>query len=212
MEQIAGYVAPAATMIAAMMTAANLGARITGWGVVVFTVGSVCWALIGMLTGQQNLLLTNVFLTFVNGVGIWRWLGRQAKFADGGRRAAKRSERTSGPTLLSACTLTNAPVTNLDGDKIATVVDAMLSRERGDLVYLVVRRGGVAGVGEQLHPLDPAAVELAGDSVVTRLGADELDALPVLEPDRWPHELPPAARYRPQPPARGRGPAVLRPA
>jgi hypothetical protein len=29
---MAGWVAPAATMIAAMMTAANLGARVIGWG------------------------------------------------------------------------------------------------------------------------------------------------------------------------------------
>lgn len=194
MEQIPGYVAPAATMIAAMMTAANLGARVTGWGFVVFTVGSICWSIIGITTGQQNLLLSNAFLTLVNLVGIYRWLGRQAKYSDGSRRAMKRSERTRGPTLLSACTLLNAPVLDQDGDKIATVVDAMLSREGHDLVYLVVARGGVGGLGEQLHPLDPAAIDLEGDGVVSRLGADAIDQLPVLEADRWPSELPRAAR------------------
>lgn len=35
---LAGWAAPAATMIAAMMTAFNFGARITGWGFVAFTV------------------------------------------------------------------------------------------------------------------------------------------------------------------------------
>ncbi|MFS0774253.1 PRC-barrel domain-containing protein [Sphingomonas sp. 1P08PE] len=194
MEQIAGWIAPAATMIAAMMTAANLGARVTGWGFAVFTLGSICWSILGMGTGQQGLLVSNAFLTVVNLVGIWRWLGRQAKHSDGSRRAAKRSERMKGPTLMSACTLVNAPVVNLDGETIATVVDAMVSREDRDIVYLVVARGGLGGMGEKLHPLDPAAVELNGCDVVSQLSAEQLDALPELEPDRWPGALPLDAR------------------
>lgn len=196
MEDLPSYVAPAATMIAAMMTAANLGARVTGWGFVVFTVGSICWSLIGITTGQQNLLLSNAFLTLVNLVGIWRWLGRQAKHGDGSRRAMKRSERTEGPTLMSACALISAPVLDAEGDRVATVVDAMLSRETHDLVYLVIARGGVGGLGETLHPLDPDAAELTPDGVVTQLSEHRLDALPVLEPDRWPAALPEAARVR----------------
>lgn len=207
-EQIAGWVALVATCAAALMTASNLGARVTGWGFVVFTVGSICWTTLGVVTGQQQLVLSNIFLTFVNLLGIYRWLGRQAKYADGSRRAAKRSERTRGPTLVSACTVLSAPVTDADGDRIATVVDAMLSREGRDLVYLVVARGGVGGVGERLHPLDPAAVEFEGDGVHSRLRADEIDGLPVLEPDRWPAELPAEARFGAQ--GRGRGPRLVR--
>lgn len=69
---LAGWGGAAATMIAAMMTAANLGARIIGWGFVVFTIGSVGWSLVGLSSGQNNLVATNTFLTLVNGVGIWR--------------------------------------------------------------------------------------------------------------------------------------------
>lgn len=196
MEQIPSYLAPAATMIAAMMTAANLGARVTGWGFVVFTVGSICWSIIGITSGQQNLLLSNAFLTLVNLVGIYRWLGRQARYSDGSRRATKRSERTRGPSLMSACTLLNAPINDLDGDRLATVVDAMLSREGRDIVYLVASRGGLGGVGEKLHPIDPDAVELGADGITTRLTGEEIDRLPVLEPDRWPAELPREARMR----------------
>lgn len=197
MEQTASYLAPAATMIAAMMTAANLGARVTGWGFVVFTVGSICWSIIGITSGQQNLLLTNAFLTFVNLVGVWRWLGRQAKYSDGSRHAARRSERAPGPALVSASALANAPVTDEAGDRVASVVDAMLSRDDGRIIYLVVSRGGVAGVGAQLHPLDPAVVELTGAAVVTKLSSDQIGALPVLEVDQWPSELPRTARFRP---------------
>jgi hypothetical protein len=197
MEDISGWVALVATCTAALMTAANLGARITGWGFVVFTVGSISWSILGIVTGQQQLILSNLFLTAVNLLGIWRWLGRQARFGDGSRRAMKRSERTEGPTLMSACTLVAAPITDLDGDRIGSVVDVMLSREGREIVYLVASRGGVGGVGEDLHPLDPDAIELTPDGVVTRLSADEFAALPVLEADRWPSALPDAARYQP---------------
>ena len=40
---IAGWIAPIATAIAAIMTASNLGTRVTGWGFVVFAVGSIAW-------------------------------------------------------------------------------------------------------------------------------------------------------------------------
>jgi hypothetical protein len=196
MEDLPGYIAPVATTIAAMMTAANISARVTGWGFVVFTVGSVCWSLIGITTDQTNLLWSNAFLTVVNLVGIWRWLGRQAKYADGSARAMERSEGKPGPTLASAGGLMNAAITDRAGNKLAVVVDAMLSREDHRLVYLVASRGGVGGLGEQLHPLDPQGIEIGPDGVTTRLSAIEFDRLPVLQADRWPADLPAAARMR----------------
>ena len=66
LADVAGWVAPAATMIAAVMTAANPGSRITGWGFVVFTVGSLAWTSVGLSSGQTNSLATNGFLTLVN--------------------------------------------------------------------------------------------------------------------------------------------------
>ena len=88
MESIATWVAPVATTIAALMTASNLGSRITGYGFIVFTVGSLAWLTLGITTGQANLLWQNVILTALNLFGIWRWLGRQAQIEDGGSRGA----------------------------------------------------------------------------------------------------------------------------
>src|SRR5471030_3214617 len=105
---IAGWVAPAATMTAAVMTAANLGTRVTGWGFIVFTIGSVAWSSVAIGTGQQNLLWTNGFLTLVNLVGIWRWLGRQARYEDGSRAAASRSQAERVPSLFSIGAITGA--------------------------------------------------------------------------------------------------------
>ncbi len=183
---IAQIVAPAATMIAAMMTAANLSPRITGWGFVVFTVGSIGWCIIGMASGQQNLLLSNAFLTVVNAVGIWRWLGRQARYADGSRKATQRSEVEPGSPIMPISGLTGSDVLDCDGTKVATVVDAMVSCDRGELAYAVISVGGIGGVGETLHGLAPEAMTLAADGIRTPLSEAALRALPIIDVDHWP--------------------------
>src|ERR1700742_4375594 len=126
MEEIAGWVAPIATMAAAMMTAANLGARVTGWGFVVFTLGSICWSLVGLQSGQTNLLATNAFLTLVNLVGIWRWLGRQRAYEDGGKAAAEASRRAAVPTLFTATGVAGMPVVNEAGENVGKAVEALI--------------------------------------------------------------------------------------
>ncbi len=198
MAEIAGWIAPAATMIAAMMTAANLGARLTGWGFVVFTVGSVAWSIVGLSSGQQNLIVANGFLTLVNAVGIWRWLGRQARHEDGGEKAARSSARAHAPTLFSAGALVGAPVKGRDGASLGQVVDAMLRSDGGGLAYLVMAEGGVAGVGERLRGVDPGLLTFAQGEVRSRLTPETLARLPELPADDWPAELPGA---RPQPDA-----------
>ena len=47
MADIISWIATVATIIAALMTASNLGSRITGYGFGVFTVGSLSWLAIG---------------------------------------------------------------------------------------------------------------------------------------------------------------------
>lgn len=109
------------------MTAANAGARVTGWGFVVFTIGSIAWSVLASLSGQGNLLVTNLFLTFVNAVGVWRWLGREATYEIGSLRAVRRSSRThAAPTLFSACHAVGAEITDANGEKLGVVVDLML--------------------------------------------------------------------------------------
>lgn len=190
MNSIIGFIAPAATMIAAMMTAANVSVRVTGWGFVVFTIGSVCWSILGASSGQTGLLVSNVFLTGVNAVGIYRWLGRQAKFADGSMRATRVSKQKAGPTLVAAGSLLNASVHDVSGKAIGTVVDAMLSSEGNDLAYLVISRGGLAGLGETLHALNPKNFTVEPGKVQTNLSIEAMDRLPQVPADRWPARLP----------------------
>ena len=93
METVANWVAPIATTIAAVMVAANLGTRITGLGFIVFSIGSVGWIVIGAVTDQPSLMWQNVFLLFVNIVGIWRWLGIRARYEKGAGAATMTSAR-----------------------------------------------------------------------------------------------------------------------
>jgi hypothetical protein len=189
MEQAASWIAPIATMIAAMMTAANLGARVTGWGFVIFTIGSIAWSIVGIATGQQNLLLANGFLTLVNLVGIWRWLGRQARYQDGGETATARSAVARVPTLYPAGSLAGAKLTGSDGETIGIVVEAMLRCEDAALAYVVVSEGGVGGVGEHLHALSSDELDFSESGVACRLTVEELERRPVLEHGAWPTAL-----------------------
>ncbi|WP_294391799.1 PRC-barrel domain-containing protein [uncultured Sphingomonas sp.] len=168
------------------MTAANLGPRVTGWGFVVFTIGAIAWVIVGIATNQQNLLISNAFLLLVDVVGVWRWLGRRARY-DSGAEAA-RQESVSAPTadLFALSKLEGMPVRDGADRTIANVVEAMATCDRGSVSYLVVCEGGIGGVGERLHALRWSEVTVCDGYVRTRIDAAELATRTALEPGNWP--------------------------
>jgi hypothetical protein len=186
MLALAGWIAPAATMIAAIMTAANLGSRVTGWGFAIFSVGALAWIVVGASTGQQNLLWSNAFLLLVDLVGVWRWLGRRARYDAGAEAAAERSAQAAAPTLFALTKLEGVPIQDIEGNTIGTAVDAMATCETGRIAYLVVREGGIVGVGERLHALGWNEVEMRQDRLVSRLDAEALARRRVLALGEWP--------------------------
>ena len=151
METSLTWVAPVATIIAALMTASNLGAKITGTGFIVFTVGSVSWLTLGMIRDDSALLWMNVVLTVLNLIGIWRWLGRQAKFEDGGSMPPSEQGADRDPVPLSLAI--KASVTGRGGADLGRASTPWPLRKRAHR-YLVVAEGGVAGVGETLRRID----------------------------------------------------------
>lgn len=173
-------------MIAAMMTAANLGARITGWGFVVFTVGSVAWSVVGFSSGQANLLATNGFLTVVNLVGVWRWLGRQRAYEDGGRSAQEASRRSAYPTLFTATGVSGMPVSASDGKMVGKAVEALVACESGSVSYVVIGSGGMGGIAETLRAVPREDIRFSGDSLTLRRDSGWFAALPALEDGDWP--------------------------
>jgi hypothetical protein len=185
-ETIAGYVAPAATMIAAIMTAANLGARVTGWGFVVFSIGAVAWIIDALASGQGNLLLSNAFLLIVDLFGIWRWLGRQGRYDQGAQAAHDESAGTPVPTLFAIGALAGKSVTSRDGRSIGTVIEAMATCDRGSIAYIVVSRGGIGGISETLHAIEWREAVYRDDVVETLLTDTQIGARPALDRAGWP--------------------------
>jgi hypothetical protein len=175
----AGWIALVATCVAALMTASNLGARVTGWGFVIFTVGAIAWIIVGVATRQTQLLYSNIFLGLVDGLGIWRWLGRRARISDASRAEEARSKRRDGDSLFSLATIDGLPVKSRDGQVIAHAVDALAACRGGTIAYLVVRAGGVGGIGETLHRLPWREAEIANGEVRTNLDAARVVQLPV---------------------------------
>ena len=179
-----GWVATIATITAALMTASNLGPRITGYGFAVFTVGSLSWLALGLMTEQRALVWTNVVLTGLNLFGIWRWLGRQARIEEGASVAAEASERTPGESLFPVSLLLKAPIENARGDLLGTCVDAMAGCRSGRVHYVVASQGGVAGVGETLRRLSWEDATADSDKLVVDVAL--IEALPEVDKDQWP--------------------------
>ncbi|SFP57458.1 PRC-barrel domain containing protein [Sphingomonas rubra] len=182
MADMAGWVALVATCVAALMTASNLGARVTGWGFVIFTVGAVGWIVVGFATGQQQLLYSNLFLGLVDLFGVWRWLGRRARISDASRAEEDRSTARPGETLFSVASLDGLPVKAADGTVAAHAVDALASCAGGGIDYLVVRVGGLAGIAETLHRLPWSDVTVRDGEVVTKLPANTFPNLAAAGP------------------------------
>jgi hypothetical protein len=179
------WVATIATIVAATITASNLGARITGYGFVVFTVGALCWIAVGAITHQAALMWTNVVLTVLDLLGIWRWLGRQARVEEGGRSAAEASERTPGEALFPVSLLLRGQVVS-GSMELGRCIDAMAGCSSGQLDYVVVSQGGVAGVGETLRQLPWKAASVNGDKIVTKMDSHDFNALEELSREQWP--------------------------
>lgn len=182
MADIIQWVATAATILAALVTASNLGARITGYGFGIFLVGSLAWIATALLTDQPALLWTNGVLTLLNVFGMWRWLGRQAKVEEGGARAAEASLSAPGENLFPVSLLTHGEVRR-GGASAGRCVDAMAASSSGAIRYVVFTDGGVAGVGETLRQADWDQIKASGDGLV--LTCDP-ESLPTVERDRWP--------------------------
>jgi hypothetical protein len=189
MNDIAGWVAPAATMIAAMMTAANLGSRVTGWGFVIFTVGAIAWCIVAITTHQSNLLWSNAFLGLVDVIGIWRWLGRKAKLDDGAKRAQQSSAARQEPTLFPVASLDGAELRGAGGTVLGRSLGGMAETESGCLSYVVAREGGVGDIGGRHVAVPWGWLECADGAFLLR-GDRELARLDEIDPGCWPAKAP----------------------
>ena len=181
MNDMISWFATAATIGGVLLTASNLGARVTGSGFVILLFGSLSWIGVSLMSDQRALLWTNLVLTFLNIFGIWRWLGRQTAVEEGAKAAAEASEDLPSETLFPVSLLVRAKVSGPNGS-IGTCVDAMAGASSGRLAYVVISEGGVAGLGEKLFRLPWSQARIEGEEMV----AERIDELEELEKDEWP--------------------------
>ncbi|HEX3422744.1 MAG TPA: PRC-barrel domain containing protein [Sphingomicrobium sp.] len=185
MADTISWAATAATVLAAFMTASNLGSRVTGLGFAVFTVGALCWVGVGFLSHEPALMWTNVILTALDLFGMWRWLGRQARVEEGARTASLASEHTPGEALFPISLLSRAPVC-CGALEVGHCIEAMAGCRSGKLDYLVVSEGGLAGIGERLRRLPWVDAHVEADKVATHLAREQFDSLDELQREEWP--------------------------
>ena len=190
------WVAVAATIVAALITAANLGARVTGWGFIMYVAASAIWIATGIENGFEPLsvIVMHSVLFVVNAFGVWRWLGRERRYEDSREYAHKRSKWARVPTLFSAGSLIGATVTRRDKESLGTVVDAMFNCDEKSIAYLVVSEGGIAGAGETLRAVPPDHLRFESEAIVSNLTDSEWQGLPPIENDHWPAKAPPPVK------------------
>jgi hypothetical protein len=69
------------TVLAASLVAANLNARVTVAGFMMFIVASIAWMIDGWLERKASLVIQNVILLVINVIGVWRWFPKAEKEA-----------------------------------------------------------------------------------------------------------------------------------
>lgn len=70
------------TVLAAALVAANLNARISVAGFIIFLLASIAWMIDGWLEGKASLVIQNVILLLINAIGVWRWFPKAEKEAN----------------------------------------------------------------------------------------------------------------------------------
>jgi hypothetical protein len=186
MDGVTGWLAAILTVLAGMTVAANLGTRVTGWGFVLFTIGSLCWALNAGLNGVTSLLLTNLAMAAINAFGVWRWLGRRRRIELGSQAAMEHSAAAPVPTLVSVAAVLDAPLMTAANQAFGSVVDLMLRCERQDLAYAVVSFDGVGGIGEEFRAVPAQDLRLSHAALRATLAEPAIRALPPINPTDWP--------------------------
>ena len=74
MEEILRWVAAIFTIVPGLLIAARFPTAVVGWAFVGLTVGSLVWVVEALLSHDDALLVQNLAITAINGIGIYRWL------------------------------------------------------------------------------------------------------------------------------------------
>jgi hypothetical protein len=73
MTDIIQWAATITGIAAAILVALNLGARLTGWGFVIFAVSSIGWIAFALVERETPLAIQNGVLFCINLIGVYRY-------------------------------------------------------------------------------------------------------------------------------------------
>jgi hypothetical protein len=77
MSEILEWYATVSGIVAALMIAADVNRKVTGWGFVLFCTMNVAWIWFGTIDDTAGLTTQNVALFAINVLGIYRYLIRK---------------------------------------------------------------------------------------------------------------------------------------
>ena len=94
-----------------------------------------------------------------------------------------------GANLHRASKLIGSPVKTVQGQKIGTVYDLVLTPELNNVSYAVVSTGGLFGMGRQLHAIPWSAIQTGIDgAIAVPISVQEFQEDRGFPSDRWPSE------------------------
>lgn len=143
--------------------------------------------------------------SFLRGVLILGAAGLLAGLGTAGAKARERTERRAardaaielwespsrGNTVIlrRATRLLGGSLKNTEGATLGTIQDLVLTSNLDGVSYAVVSRGGVLGLGHQLHAIPWSAMRAGvGDTIVAPVSEQELDQDHGFRPSLWPSE------------------------
>jgi hypothetical protein len=77
LAEILEWYATVSGIVAALMIAADVSRRVSGWGFVLFCTMNVAWIWFALIDETGGLVTQNVVLFFINVLGIYRYLIRR---------------------------------------------------------------------------------------------------------------------------------------
>lgn len=103
------------------------------------------------------------------------------------------------PAVVPVGTICGRPVLDAAGEKLGAITEIMVDTALGMIVYAVLTRGGLLGVGERLYalPFDRLTIDAANGELHSDLAGQDLDALPGFNKDAWPTGPDPALQRVP---------------
>jgi hypothetical protein len=87
--------------------------------------------------------------------------------------------------LFPVSLLTRAKVRSASAE-LGTCVDAMAGCQSGQVAYVMVSEGGIAGAGETLRPVPWSELRAEGEELITTIGPEQFCSLQPVPKDQWP--------------------------